>query len=67
MHHFFKKKGFIFFKRLESWIDKYTLNHDVLIVCGDFYCQKEKCNDKSVTAMKKLLKRFTLNDACTKC
>ena len=29
----FEKERVYFFKRLESWIDKYTLNHDVLIVC----------------------------------
>lgn len=52
-----------FFKRLQAWIDKYTLNTDGLILCGDFNCQVENCNDKNVNLLRKLLNHFALNDA----
>lgn len=42
------------------------MNTDGLILCGDFNCQVENCNDKSVTVLRKLLKHFALNDAWLK-
>ena len=37
---FWKRKD-LFFYSGESWIDRYPLNHDDLIVCGDFNCEIE--------------------------
>lgn len=53
-----KKERIELFERLQAWIDKYTLNTDGLIICGDFNCQVKNCNDKSVTLLRKFLKHF---------
>ena len=51
-----------FFKRLQSFINNYSMNVENIIICGDFNCVLSKERDKSSACLKKLVKNVNLCD-----
>ena len=52
-----------FFKRLTSFITKHcTVSNEIIILCGDFNCQLDRREVKSVKSLHNLLKHFDLYD-----
>lgn len=52
-----------FFKRLKSFIFKYSVNIENVAVCGDFNCNIENTSDKSSEYLKHALKSLEMYDA----